>query len=287
MRDYPCLNNEYVNISELLNNMPASKEMLYEAKNIVELALLTKNMKKEGKDIFCKLPFDHILEAESLGAKPHFDKERMELRLSVPPFLSFTDIINTPAIDFEKGRINQVLDAAEILIKKGESVILNISGPFTVLSSLLSSERIFRGWRKEPECLNKVIQKLSGEIVRFLIEGQRRGIKYFSYADPFGSLNILGPKLIPAMVENYLYPLIREMEALLHTDEVLILCPKSSLALIDMKKATVREVPLTQKMSYQEGILQVRNTCKVVGMHCINRDVASCISDRMQEIVLL
>lgn len=287
MRDYQCSINEHINIAELLTGRPVSETMLYDVESIVEIALLIKDSKNNGfKEKFCKLPFDHILEAESLGAKTYFDKERMELRLSGLRFDSFVDVSNLPEIDFQEGRMNQVLTAAEFLIAKGENVILNVSGPFTILNGLIPVECIFRGWKKEPELMGRIFTKLIDEILRFVEEGRRRGIKFFSYADSLGGVSILGPKLMEEIVERYTYPLIREVKEQLKEDEMLILCPKTSLAFIDLGKAAVKKVQLSQPMSYQEGILEMQGKCKIVGLRCINQSTETGINDWIGEICL-
>jgi len=284
MRDYQCMGNDHINLSELFaDKTVVSGCLLYEPEMIADVAL---RLKEQLEDTICKLPFDHVLEAESLGGRPFFDKERMELRLSQPTFKKVEDIKELPSINFQNGRIHQVLTAAEILIAKGEPVVLNISGPMTILNGLVPVEEIFRSFRKTPDLMDEIMTKLTREILNFVLEGQRRGMKRFSYADPLGGLSIVGPNLLNEMIQRYIYPLLKQIYNSLNEDEMLILCPKTALPLVDMGIAQTRTVRLPQSMSYQDAILCVQGKCKVVGLRCMNQSTKEGLSDSITELIL-
>ena len=88
-----------------------------------------------------------------------------------------------------------MLLACQALREEGEHVVLQVSGPFTILNVLIDAKYVFKAMRKKPELMKEVFWKLGGEILRFMEEAKKYGVDMISYADSSGGLNILGPKM--------------------------------------------------------------------------------------------
>lgn len=67
-------------------------------------------------------------------------------------------------IDFSTGRIYEVLEACRILVEKGENVVLDVAGPFTVMNVLIDPVHIFKAMRKKPELMKEVFWRLGNDV---------------------------------------------------------------------------------------------------------------------------
>ena len=53
------------------------------------------------------------------------------------------ELLELPEIDFTSGRIHEVLLACQELRNQGEQVVLQVSGPFTILNVLMDARYVF------------------------------------------------------------------------------------------------------------------------------------------------
>ena len=80
-------------------------------------------------------------------------------------------------IDFSTGRIHEVLLACKELREMGEHVVLEVSGPFTILNVLIDARYVFKGMRKKPEVMKQVFWKLGNEVLKFMEEAKKYGVE--------------------------------------------------------------------------------------------------------------
>ncbi len=156
------------------------------------MARLSKALKEHDGAVFCELPFCHTVEAEAMGGIVNYGNERTGPRAGEYICHSVEELLELPSIDFEKGRIHEVLLACRQLREEGEHVVMQVSGPFTILNVLIDAKYVFKGWRKTPDIMEKVFARLGREILRFMEEAKRYGAELLSYADSSGGVNILG-----------------------------------------------------------------------------------------------
>ena len=57
-------------------------------------------------------------------------------------------------------------------------MVLQVSGPFTILNVLIDAKYVFKAMRKKPELMKEVFWKLGGEILRFMEEAKKYGRGY-------------------------------------------------------------------------------------------------------------
>ena len=257
------------------------KSALFESKPMVELAKL---IKKTNGDAFCKLPFDHVLEGESLGADILFDEKRLELRRGKSIYHSPQEIINLPMIDGEKGRMLQVLTAGEVLTQEGEAIVLNISGPLTILNCLMEAEVLFRALRKNRTSMEQILDRIQEEILRYVKAATKHHICMFSYADPMSGIDILGPKLAQEICETHTVVLLKRILKTFGNGELLLLCPKITGLLKELWLAEEKTVPLPEPMNYQKACLYQVEKSRLIGMNCINNNRN--IVENIKELVL-
>ncbi|KNF09109.1 uroporphyrinogen decarboxylase [Gottschalkia purinilytica] len=238
-------------------------------KNWDSMAQLALAIKEQDNASFCQLPFCHTLEGEALGGSITYGDENIGPRVKDYICTTSEEILSLPEIDYSKGRISETLKACKYLREKGENVVLYISGPFTIMNVLADPRHIFKIFRKNPEIMQNIFDKLQKEILKFVMEAQKSGVNMISYGDSVGGLNILGPKLSEQVVEMFTYPLFKKIEETLNDEAIMLLCPKTTFALLGTKKAVWRDIDIGTPIGYGQGCVQVIGKTKFVGQMCI------------------
>ena len=218
---------------------------------------------------WCMLPFCHTVEAETFGAKVRYGDRKNGPRVVDYACSTLDDLLTLPDMDFTQGRIAQVLAACRELHRRGETVILEITGPFTLLGGLIDPALLFRFLRKEPEKMEQVFAHLHRNLLAYMQAAQESGVSIISYADPTGGVNIIGPKLAEQMVRSFTLPLLHGMEDRLHPETLVHLCPKTAFALLDTGLAQSTALPVSAQADYAAAVLSARGKCRFIGHGCI------------------
>ncbi len=233
------------------------------------MAKLSKALKDHDGAGFCELPFCHTVEAEALGGIINYGNDKTGPRAKEYIYTDVEELLNLPEMDLTTGRIHEVLLACQELHEKGEHVVLEVSGPFTILNVLIDARYVFKGMRKKPEIMKEVFWKLGREVLRLIDEAKKYGVDMISYADSSGGVNILGPKMAEQVVEDFTYEFVKELETKADEKTIVLLCPKTTLALLGADKAELEEVELPEPMRYGEACIAMIGEVKVAGQMCI------------------
>ncbi|CAH2214200.1 uroporphyrinogen decarboxylase family protein [Tepidibacter aestuarii] len=266
--DFKCTYNNSIGINkEVTRKVDLQFPEAY--KNSNSMALISKELKKHDKTTFCELPFCHTVEGEAMGGSINFGDENIGPRAKDYICTTAQEILDLPEIDYSKGRISEVLKACKYLRDQGENVLLYISGPFTIMNVLIDPRHVFKTFRKNPDIMKDIFDKFQNEILRFVEEAQKSGVNMISYADSSGGLNILGPKFSEQVVEMFTYPLLKRMEELINDETIVLLCPKTTFALLGTDKAEWKDISLEGPTKYSEACMKVIGQTKFVGQTCI------------------
>lgn len=266
--DFNCTYDNSAGINEeVTKNLNLSFPDAY--KHYDTMSLISQELRKHDKAEFCELPFCHTVEGEAMGGIINYGDDKIGPRAKEYICKTAQEVLNLPSIDFTKGRIAEVLKACTKLRNEGENVLLEISGPFTILNVLMDARHVFRIFRKQPEEMQKIFDKFQIEILRFIEEAQRAGANLISFADSSGGVNILGPKMAEEAVERFTYPLLKKAEKLINKDTLLLLCPKTTFALLGTQKANLYDIELSKPMKYSEGCIEIIGKTKIAGQMCI------------------
>ncbi len=238
-------------------------------KNWESMVILSKELKNYDNAMFCELPFCHTVEGEAMGGDINFGDENIGPRTKDYICRTGKEILELPKIDFSKGRISQVLKACKCLREQDENVVLNVSGPFTIMNVLIEPRHTYKIFRKKPELMKDIFDKLQEEIFRFIYEAEKVGVNMISYADSSAGVNILGPKLSKRVVEMFTYPLLKKVEGKLNEERIILLCPKTTFALLGTNKAKWRDIQLKSPMKYSQACVEAIGKAKFVGQTCI------------------
>ena len=269
--DFPCVYDKKSGLDNSAQTITGFKisEAYKNWQSIAELAML---VKKTEQTAFCRLPFCHTLEGEALGSRVTPGDEISGPRIKEYNCSNIDEFLNLRDIDYNAGRIGRVLKACRFLREKGENVVLEISGPFTILNTLLDPHIVFRTFKKKPETICAIFDKLRGELQRYFEKALSAGVTMISYADPCGGLDILGPQLAKEAVILFTYPFLKNIEKITNGRALVILCPKTAYALIGTEYAQWRELSLGRPVSYAEGCALAVGRANFVGQTCIKNE---------------
>lgn len=266
--DFKCTYDNSVGISSKITQKTNLKfpEAYTKADSMEILSL---ELKKEDEVNFCQLPFCHTVEGEAMGGIVNLGDENIGPRAKEYICNSSEELLNLPQIDYSKGRMAEVLKACKSLREKGENVALYVSGPFTIMSVLIDPKYVYKTFRKDPEMMQRIFDKFQNEILRYIEEAKKVGVNMISYGDSSGGLNILGPKFSEQVVDMFTYPLLKKIEKIVDDEVIVLLCPKTSLALLGTEKAEWKDIDLKEVMKYPDACVEVIGRAKFVGQMCI------------------
>lgn len=266
--DYKCIHQSEAGIdpvvSEALNLSFPEAYCRWE-----DMKQIAVGMKEAKNDPYCILPFCHTVEGEALGGEVNLGNAQIGPRAKDYCCTSVHELLELPPIEFEKGRIAEVLKAARELRNEGEEVLLTVSGPFTILNVLIDPKYVFKALRKDPEVIKKVFKKLQNELLRYVTEAKAAGVRMISYADSAGGLNILGPRQFESTIKEFTHETLHEMRKIMGEGGIVILCPKTTLGLIGTGLAKWGTLHAEGAGTYQEACCKVVGKTHFVGETCI------------------
>lgn len=286
MKDFQCTYDNSAGISsEVTEGLNLTFPDAYLHRDT--MAVLSRALKAHDNAAFCELPFCHTVEAEAMGGIINYGNEVAGPRAKEYICTAPEDLLKLPEIDFSTGRIHEVLMACKILREEGEHVVMQVSGPFTILNVLIDAKYVFKAMRRKPELMKEVFRKLGDEILRFMEEAKRCGADLISYADSSGGLNILGPKMAEQVVEDFTYEFLKKVETLADDKTMILLCPKTTFALLGTGKASFRDLKLSGSMSYGEGCIEMIGRARIAGQMCIKNVGYQLENAVLKEVVLV
>ncbi|MDF2928412.1 MAG: methylcobamide--CoM methyltransferase [Anaerospora sp.] len=233
------------------------------------------------------MPFCHTVEGEALGGHVNYGDENAGPRGKDYICTTAEELLDLPEIDYSRGRVAEVLKACKYLLDNGEQVVLYISGPFTILNILMEPRHIFKIFHKKPEQMKLIFDKLQREMLRYVKAAQQAGVTMFSYGDSTGGLNILGPELSVKTVELFTYPFFKRAEAILGNESLLLLCPKTTFALLGTEKAVWQDIDLGAPLSYFLACKKIAGKAKFVGQMCVKNRAFILQNGIVKTLVLL
>ena len=283
--DFNCTYDNAIEISpEITKDLKLSFPDAYmHADTMVKIAHAMN--RKEGAS-FCMLPFCHTVEAEAMGGIVNMGDGNFGPRAKEYCCTSAAELLELPEIDYSKDRIHEVLEACRILRKQGEHVALMISGPFTIFNVLIDPKYVFKAMRKQPELMKNVFRKIEKELLRFIKVAISYGVDMISYADSSGGVNILGPKMAGQVVADFTYDFLKKAAELMDGKAMLLLCPKTTLALIGTERACYVDHELPEVMRYGDACISMIGQVSVVGQMCIKNIDYQLENKKLREIKL-
>ena len=166
-------------------------------------------------------------------------------------------------------------------------MVLQISGPFTILNVLIDARYVFKAMRKQPEVMKEVFWKLGNEVLRFMEEAKKYGVDLISYADSSGGVNILGPKMAEQVVEDFTYEFLKQVEGLADEHTMILLCPKTTFALLGTGHGKLKDHLTETGIRYGEACIRMTGKAKFAGQMCIKNVGYELENGIFKELVLI
>lgn len=250
------------------------------------MAVLSKANKEKAGGFACILPFCHTVEAEAMGGIITLGNAEAGPRAKEYLCKEVDELLKLPPMDFTKGRIREVLLACQKLREEKEHVVLEIAGPMTILNVLIDPKYVFKAMRKRSELMMQVFEKLGQELLCYVEEAKKYGVDMISFADAAGGVNILGPRLAEWMVETFTYDFLKKLEAFADEHTIILLCPKTTFALLGTGKAELVDIAISGSMTYGQGCIEAIGKAKIVGQQCIKNISYKLKQGRIKEVRL-
>lgn len=250
------------------------------------MQILAKAIKEHDNSDFVLLPFCRTVEAESFGAILNYGDSNTGPRAKDPICTNMEEVLALPEIDFGKNRIHEVLEACAAMKVEGETVCLEITGPFTQLNALMESSLVFKAYRKDRDTFRQVLDQFSSELIRYIEKGKKAGVDVFIFSDSAGALDILGPKFLTNAVEDFYYPFLKKVSDVIDEKCIFLLCPKFTYAVIDTGHAEFREHQLEPGIDFLQAMLNMKGSAKIAGQVCIKNVGVKLSNGIFREIVL-
>ncbi|MDR3540431.1 MAG: uroporphyrinogen decarboxylase family protein [Desulfosporosinus sp.] len=251
--DFKCTGDELERIpEEVIRKTGISLPGAHANKN--SMATLARELRKHRGDVLVRVPFCLTVEAEAYGAHIKLGDALNGPRVESYRFASIEEMSNLQSLEFAEGRISEVLDAVGILAEAGEKVVLSVEGPFTILASLIDPLNFYKGLRKDPQRIQEILAVVEEGVIRYSLEGIKRGASIISYGDPVGAIGIVGPKVYREYSGPSSWRIIKGIgedggKVLLH------LCGKTSTALEKIEMARSYPIETEGAMTYGQGLL--------------------------------
>lgn len=274
--EFKCISNDFEKIPE---SIITEKNIKFPEvhTNYSDLVKLSSAIKEHKKDYLCRLPFCNTVEAEALGAEITLGDEKVGPRVKNYNFMNIEEMLNLGEIDFNNGRINEVLNAVEELSHSREIVSLNVEGAFTIIASLIDSMIFYKAVRKNREIVDNILEVVEDNIVNCALQGIKRGAKIISFADPVGTLDIVGPKIfkdISGPSECRVINRIIEQAKKEEYNFIIHICGKASVGLEKQGFITSEDMKFSDDIKYGEALIDILNNLngvKIIGHNCIKR----------------
>lgn len=221
--------------------------------NAEAMARVALQLKASQGDVLVKLPFAVTVETEALGAEVSFNALYGVPKVNGLRYKKLTEIKEIPPLNLQSGTVCEVLKAVRLLADRGEHVVLNIEGPFTVLGQLVSSEEIYKGLYREKERLYYLADRLSAELIRYAQAIEAAGAELISFADPLISPELVAPATYREMCGSLLHRCLQGM--LQATEKVSIhLCSATSRGFEESGMCHGRELEVPAGLKYGEAL---------------------------------
>ena len=285
IREYKCTYSNSVGISaEVTEGLGLEFPDAYMHSGTMQT--LAKAIKKHDDADFCLLPFCRTVEAEAMGAVLNYGDANTGPRAKDPICESVEDVLALPSVDVTKGRMAEVLKACAELKAQGETVCLEVTGPFTILNALMEPRKVFKAYRKDPEGMKKVLDKLGEDLLAYIRAGKAAGVDVFIFSDSAGAPELLGPKFMTQGIEDFYYPFLKKIEGIMDDSCIFLLCPKFTYAVIDTGFGEFRDHQLEEGTDFLRAMLQMKGKVKIAGQVCIKNIGVRLANGRFREIVL-
>ncbi|MDU1213242.1 uroporphyrinogen decarboxylase family protein [Finegoldia magna] len=207
---------------------------------------------------YASIPMSSTLESEAMGAVAELGK------VSKYKYDNVDDIVID--FDYNQKHVKALFEAIHKM-KDKKRVIVEVSGPLIILDNLVSSEVVFRSFRKKHDRIVELYDEIRKVLVEYIEKLVDSGIKLISFSDSLAGADIIGPKQMQMYVDEFLMKFLEDIQ---NIDKPFNfhLCPKSTMALISLNKAEFRQIEKDEEQRYVDFLFEGEH--KIFGDRCMN-----------------
>lgn len=229
--EFTCKFSEKGDISpKLMETLGLDFGQIYDDKtNIIRIASA---IKAENKSKTIVLPFCHTVEAKAMGGDIRPGDDTAGPRPGSYVYTSLAEIKKISVLDNPDAK--RLLQSCADLKEQGETVVFMITGPISILSSIMDLTVVFKAWRKNPDSLRDVFGVIEEMLLEFVKAISEAGADIISFADPAGNPDILGGKYTASLAEMFLVPFLRKAIKVCAGTTTMCLCPLAAATLSKM-----------------------------------------------------
>ena len=250
-------------------------------KSTDNMVKVSKAIKEYNGSVYNTVPFCHTVEAEAFGSTIILDGV-VGNRVGEYAIKDIDSIFKISKMDLDKGRIKQVLKSISELKKQGEKVRLDITGPISIATSIMDTQLFYKAVRKDREKIDELLKLIEDSLVEYMKEGLKQGVDIISFADPTGTIDIVGPKLYKDISGQSTYNILKRMEDELG-QSIIHLCGKTSTSLEAIGLLETERIQMSG-LNYEdiiEKISKERKDIKFIGHWCLklkkyNKEIVHC-----------
>ncbi|MBI9010916.1 MAG: hypothetical protein JEZ08_01700 [Clostridiales bacterium] len=266
-QDYMCKHNDDMNYLDVMKHFNFKAEEVHTSNQL--MVKVSKEM-SDGRKI-CFLPFCHTVEGDAMGALIQLGDCEFGPRSHFYSYDLLEDLLQVKGFDLSSGRINEVIKASSHLLAEGYEVVVNISGPLTILNLLIDPVKVYKGFRKQADLIKEILLIIERNLLMYIEALLTKGVRVFSYGDASGGISIVGPRLYQQQVEWFTHRFLESIEKLFDKKALMVLCPKVSYGLVAHKKASWSNISVGTS-DYMTAIQDsIGKTC-FVGETCIKNN---------------
>lgn len=263
--DFECKNYDDMEYVDIAKKATIDFETIHTEHNIMsELAIKVAEL-SESPLVF--VPFCHTIEGEAFGADIKLGDERFGPRTKSYCCDSVEELLTLKDWDLSTDRLGEVIKSIRLIKTKGHSVAVNVSGPFTILNTLIDPVQIYKAFRKKPELIQGILFKIEDNLLRYIRTLIDVGVDVISFADSSGSLTILGPQIYEKQLNMFVIPFLNKVRTIINKEAVVHLCPKLSYGLIAYDKGRWDNSQVTGE-TYPHAIINSIGTADFLGETC-------------------
>jgi uncharacterized 2Fe-2S/4Fe-4S cluster protein (DUF4445 family) len=226
-----------------------------------------RKMAKIAKQSFIRLPLNQNVEIQAYGAKTEWKNG-----LPLPGGYLYNRVSQLKLLPHDAVSAQEIRNVMNCIeAAGGEKIMLDVTGPFSVLSGLIELTKLIRGALNEPEAVNEALDKVVSFLTGYVSEAIDKGARVISLADPVGTVELVGEamykKFCGAAVHSLLTRLTPQLEK-----SAIHLCGKTSASLqkcgfIVMKP---RRIPID--LDYRDALFTLAEdkSLLLAGNNCVN-----------------
>lgn len=210
---------------------------------------------QENDDCLCKVPFSNTIEAQQWGSQISISSIDNSVFISNSASDKLETLNCLREWNLKSGPVREVLLAVRELAEADKNPVLNLNGPFSVLSMLTSASELYRALKRQPELVKNLCTVIIEQLVSYAREAVKNGAVIISYADSVIVPGLISPKLCSEICAPITLQAIKNIAAAVKNTTVHV-CSRTMGIIRDMPLYQIIEADAAG-MKYGEAVLQI------------------------------